>query len=42
MKGVIKMYVSPFWAGVAATIIAEVFLILALGVWYENKTNKRK
>jgi hypothetical protein len=35
------MYINPFWAGVLATIFAEISILFALGVYGVFKRGKR-
>lgn len=38
------MYISEFWCGSIATILVELGLVIAYGVWtsFEEKKNKEK
>lgn len=35
------MYIPEFWCGVAATIIVEVAILVAVAVWPSRKSKKR-
>lgn len=35
------MYISPFWCGVGATLIVEVAVIIAYGIYLNSRKKKR-
>lgn len=36
------MYIDPFWAGVAATILAELIVFVGMAVFYGRKDKENK
>lgn len=36
------MYINPFWVGVAATILAEIFALVVCTVVYERRKAKQE
>lgn len=32
------MYINPFWVGVAATIFAELAVVIIGAIWYSKKS----